>query len=1119
MVSVDQLRGEAYTGGDPVVEGMYADNRARLGEVLAGVRGGSVVPLLGAGFSAGSIPLWRGVLLGWARRLGPAVEAEVTRLLDAGDFEGAASLVKSETGANAFRDAFEGTFGEGVLDGAFDKLTPERRGIPFAFRGFVLTTNYDRLVERAYEAAGARLETVCPHTAYHLPQAAGGLQGNKPLLLKLHGDAWDPTNAVITREDYDRVYGTGDEVAPLVEVMRRAFTGRRVLFLGCSLAGDRPLDVLHGCCEGATHYALVELPAGTENPADPLAPALVDADGRQAPAYREARLRLDELGIRPIWYPHGQHEALDALLGWLEKEMGPLPGASATEDKTSKDDPIPRSIYGCIGRDDIIGKIVSDLSKKDPQITFVTGPGGIGKTEICRKVLRELRAAKRSVVYVSVAGAKNAWTQCDAAMSALGCSPCGETEGFSFSDYASLVSKRTREIDRPIVYFDNWEDAWVGSDEAEHEKLVSLLKVIASSGAGVLVSSREVIATEVPEFNYEAIETGLDRPYDFELFKTVYVRKGGSDSISEESCRSLLNKISGHPLSLVLVATHAVELPTWDGVEETWDAAHQAIGNAVNNECHGCLQTALRLSWNAVSDTPLTHELWIVMSLTPGELNASDLSELAKYSGEPRREWNSAFTRLRRASLLSVHNERLVMLRPVKEAPFIHIVDGLVIDLGLADDILVHKCLDWLEAWFLTVISDDDDGQDASWTGQAHDTAIALLPNVFYLLTRAVGIRGISECEAKLARALTNYYQLDWAHSRPALEKMLDASQASANAEIAALSAQTLGECSFRLGNIQDVEQYLSLAIKLHEQLDDRVGLAYDYKDRAELELRRENLSGARNCLSKALQLHRDEMHLLGVGNDLQDLAELDIRCGNLNSAEVRLIISELLHQKKGYGSLGVANSCKSRADIAFLRGQLDISEELYSGAEANYRQLRSLLGVGNCLKGRAKIAIYRKNTREAKELLNEAKDHYKEAGNRIGIANVNQLEGMIALLEGDCQESKKKLEYAMDIHRAVGSQDALATDSRIYAQILIKEGDYDRAVKCLNNALNTHESSENCLEAGDDYYFGYALLAEAKGDSGGVRAALEKAKKMYLAAGSKLGVEAVEKYLDGVLG
>ena len=211
-VTIEQLRGETYTGGDPVVEGMYARNARHLDEVLAGVRGGSVVPLLGAGFSAGSIPLWRGVLLGWAKRLGSAVEADVTDLLDAGEFEDAASLVESETGANAFRDAFRGTFGEGVLDGAFDKLTPERRGIPSAFRGPVLTTNYDRLIERAYEAAGAPIEWVCPHTAYQFAQAAGGVQGNGRLLLKLHGDAWDPTNAVITREDYKRVYETDGEV-------------------------------------------------------------------------------------------------------------------------------------------------------------------------------------------------------------------------------------------------------------------------------------------------------------------------------------------------------------------------------------------------------------------------------------------------------------------------------------------------------------------------------------------------------------------------------------------------------------------------------------------------------------------------------------------------------------------------------------------------------------------------------------------------------------------------------------------------------------------------------------------------------------------------------------------
>ena len=711
-VTIKQLRGETYTGSDSVVKGMYARNAKHLDEVLAGVRGGSVVPLLGAGFSAGSIPLWRGALLGWARELGPAVEAKVTTYLDAGDFEGAASLVESETGANAFRDAFRETFGESVLDGAFDRLTPERRGIPSAFRGFVLTTNYDRLIERAYEAAGVRLETVCPHTAYQFAQAAGGVQGNGRLLLKLHGDAWDPTNAVITREDYDRVYGTDGKVAPLVEVMRRAFTGRRVLFLGCSLAGDRPLDVLHGCCEGATHYALVELPSGTENPGDPLAPALVDADGRQVPAYREARLRLDELGIRPIWSPHGQHEALDALLGWLEKEMGPLPGGASARLA-----PIPESTYGIVGREREVGEVVASLSSK-PSITLVTGPGGIGKTEVCREALRRLHDKGSDIIYAVTTEASTAWAQCDAVADALGVSRMEQREGASVKDYARYLTDKLSALERPVVYLDNWEDAWIASDEVGKRELVGLLQAFRKGGAFVLASSRETASD---------YETGakiiwihkLGREPSVDLFRKVLAAKGGGPDPSGSEFEELIGELDRHPLAIVLTATLAARSPSWGDVLSRWVGASQHA----EDPRYDRLETALRLSWDAVADVPPTHVLWGVMALTPGDLPRAELDALADLSGTDPRDWVNAYARLRDASLISASGDgSLSMLRPVREAFFL-----------LADCDLVELCLVLLTERLAGIVETDDNGSGAPGIGDAHALALASLPRALFL--------------------------------------------------------------------------------------------------------------------------------------------------------------------------------------------------------------------------------------------------------------------------------------------------------------------------------------------------------------------------------------------------
>ena len=923
-VTIEQLRGETYTGGDPVVEGMYEDNRARLNEVLAGVRDGSVVPLFGAGFSAGSIPLWRGVLLGWAKRLGSAVEADVTDLLDAGDFEGAASLVEEEMGANAFRDTFEGAFGEGVLDGAFDRLTPERRGIPSAFRGFVLTTNYDRLIERAYEVAGAPIERVCPHTAYQFAQVAGGVQGNGRLLLKLHGDAWDPTNAVITRKDYDRVYGTGGEVAPLVDVMRRAFTGRRVLFLGCSLAGDRPLDVLHGCCEGATHYALVELPAETENPDDPLAPLLVGPDGRQVPAYRDARLRLDVLGIRPIWYPHGRHEALDALLGWLEGEMGPLPGGASARLA-----PIPESTYGIVGREREVGEVVASLSRT-PSVTLVTGPGGIGKTEVCREALRRLRASGRDVVYVEAAGRESAWAQCDAVAEALWVPKMEQREGVAVKDYARYLTDRLADLGSPVVYLDNWEDAWVASNEEGRRELLAILRAFRDDGSSVLVSSRETAADyETGARTIRVHELG--RGPSVKLFCKVLEAKGGGPDPSGPEFEELIGKLEGHPLAVVLTATLAASSLSWvDVLSRLVEASQHAV-----NPRHNSLETALRLSWDAVVDVPLTCVLWGVMALTPGDLPRAELDALAELSGTAPRDWADAYARLRDASLASASgDDSLSMLRPVREAFF-----------SLACDDIVDRCLGLLMRRFVGVFEADDNGSGVLGTGVGDARAIALasLPRALFLLDRSLELRGLGVGAPALARALTNHYQFDWAASRPVLDALLRAARDARSDSLVSFAALKAAQCAIYLGDLDGAGHLLEESERLHRQVGDNLGTANDLQSRAELAMLTGDFDGAGHLLEEAERLHRRVGSDRGMANDLLIHARLEMLTSDLDGVGLLLGEAERLHRRAG-NDLGMANGHLVRSSLLALQGDFDRAlselskaEELYEGMGDGY--------------------------------------------------------------------------------------------------------------------------------------------------------------------------------------
>lgn len=666
MVTIEQLRGEGYAGGDSVVQRMYKINAEHLDGVLEGVKRGSVIPMVGAGFSAGAYPLWRNVLLDWAKGFGSAFEKKVEGLLNEGKFEEAASRVEKEMGKNAFRDAIKNEFGEPTLRDAYNKLTRERRGFPQIFRGCVLTTNYDRLLERAYDEAGLAIESVCPHEEYHRAQAEGGMHRGDCVLFKLHGDAWDPTNAVITKSDYNRFYGDAggaEEGKPLVDLMRRAFMGRQALFLGCSLSKDRTLDVLKGCCKNMTQYALVELPKETRNDKDPFSPVLVDSYGLQSPAYKDKRLWLDSLGIRPIWYPYGEHSALDALLGWLEAEV-----VRPFDRAPSKLPRIPRSTYGVIGRDAEVKKVVDSL-ECDGVITLVFGAGGIGKTEVCRESLRRLSEAGRDIVYVETAGAMSAWEQCDAVADALNASRLGQSDEVAISDYAGHLARAMAGLSRPVVYLDNWEDAWEeASNDSGKQETIDLLDELREEGASILVSSRERVRGI--NIQIQRLRVGALKPKSAsELFDAVLRNEVGDEEgldLKDSRRGKLLNMLEGYPLAIVLVGTYAAGATSWDNVLKSWSRASRRLGGGH----HDSLKTALSMTWEAVSDTSMAHDLWGVMAFIPDDLDVAELDGLAKCFQCWRDDFEKAYQRLWEASIIDCRDGALTMLVPVREAYF-----------------------------------------------------------------------------------------------------------------------------------------------------------------------------------------------------------------------------------------------------------------------------------------------------------------------------------------------------------------------------------------------------------------------------------------------------------------
>lgn len=266
-------------------------------------RPGCVVPFIGAGTSmAYGMPGWTNFLrylTDLVKREGamtPPQAAGVDRMLKAGRLEETAQRLYLALGEPKFRTALQAQFR--LND---QHVSGQMRHIINLAAGFIITTNYDRVIEGAWRASFASLGMAC-EVEQLLATSPGDLEralsGGSHALLKLHGDVERPETWVITAERYAAMYGD----LAFKRFLERFFASHVPLFIGCSMTEERILDAMRG--SSCTGYAILGMPAS-------------DAD----------RLRLISRlkdCVKVIWLRHEDavggrniHDVLEPVLHWL----------------------------------------------------------------------------------------------------------------------------------------------------------------------------------------------------------------------------------------------------------------------------------------------------------------------------------------------------------------------------------------------------------------------------------------------------------------------------------------------------------------------------------------------------------------------------------------------------------------------------------------------------------------------------------------------------------------------------------------------------------------------------------------------------------------------------------
>ena len=242
----------------------------------------SVVPFIGAGMSIPSgFQPWATFLLSLIPDA-PHLREEVQQMIDAGRYEDAAQHVEDTLGPDIMAEEIHNRLGA-----HHQRTFGPVKLLPFLFQAEVITTNFDHILPAAYR--NCELAFLRDFCGAELPDVPRRLANDPHCLLRLHGAAETLNGRVLTTREYNAAYRDDGIMGELLE---RIISMRSLLFLGCSLQGDRTYAALQQIraraqVQAAAHYAFLPLPA----------------DDRMA-----RRQFLAGAGIHPIYYPADTHD-------------------------------------------------------------------------------------------------------------------------------------------------------------------------------------------------------------------------------------------------------------------------------------------------------------------------------------------------------------------------------------------------------------------------------------------------------------------------------------------------------------------------------------------------------------------------------------------------------------------------------------------------------------------------------------------------------------------------------------------------------------------------------------------------------------------------------------------
>lgn len=355
----------------------FRDNEENLKELAEKIRKQQIIPFFGAGVSADIFPTWKKYLESLIEPGDTETKKYVENQLGKADsdYEGILQYIEEQYG-RAFYDKTQKAFDSRKISP--DKLRPAIFELPRLFRGPMITTNLDQILERIYRECGLPVTVgLAGETGFIHDRMLRA----ESCLWKVHGDIDKTDSWVLTEDQYDMLYEKGD--TSFLKLFHVFLTYKILLFIGASLKSDKIVGLLKALYESdhhICHYAILEAPENEEQ-------------------FIQEQKRIWRLGVKPIWFTakDGDYSGFDQIIYDLTRLTGSRFHQSYLPEKLSA------HLESSVKRKHELKRIADGFAVSD--FVVLSGMDGIGKTQLALNYACE--ETKEDVIFLRCTSIEN----------------------------------------------------------------------------------------------------------------------------------------------------------------------------------------------------------------------------------------------------------------------------------------------------------------------------------------------------------------------------------------------------------------------------------------------------------------------------------------------------------------------------------------------------------------------------------------------------------------------------------------------------------------------------------------------------------------------------------------